>query len=152
MDDVGVDALWVALGLAMFAYGGAGLVLFYIQMGRWPIHSPAPTSGDPVWELVRLDPCAVRLRHERTRGLLPLFWSVYLPATFMLLAADTFSIAALTLSLMCNRTQDQMSIAHASDTSRIAAAVRSLAVSARSYMIPGAVPCTSPSTLFCTRS
>lgn len=34
MDDVGVDALWVALGLAMFAYGGAGLVLFYIQMGR----------------------------------------------------------------------------------------------------------------------
>lgn len=114
MKSVGVEAFLFALGVAIFVYGGVGLVLFCLRMDRWPIRQRLPMemlAGSLFAWIFALSLYATNEYYDRV----PFFWSAFLPTFFMVLAADTFTIAALTLWLMFNRTQSQLKIVQAMD-------------------------------------
>ncbi|CEO96157.1 unnamed protein product (mitochondrion) [Plasmodiophora brassicae] len=127
-DDDGVGIFWIVLSVATFTYGGIGLAMFYFRMDRWPIRQRLPMemlAGSVFVWIFALSLSVLNALIDYT----PTFWMLFIPATFMLLATDTFTIVTLTLWLMFNRTQDQLKVAQSvDDAGQMRSAVRQLAV------------------------
>ncbi|SPQ93298.1 unnamed protein product (mitochondrion) [Plasmodiophora brassicae] len=128
MTGAAVVIFWIVTDVAVLAYGGVGLALFWIRMDLWPIRQRLPMEVLAGALFTWL--CGVSLATMNVVvDYAPAFWMVYISQLFMLLAADTFTIVALTLWLMFNRTQDQLKIVQSvDDADRLRGAVRQLTI------------------------